>query len=143
MDPVGAATLVPGLGIRGSVGGSRRRQVTLLSREAWDTALAELGRDVDPAARRANILISGIDLAHTRGRVLLLGACRLAIGGETTPCERMDEAADGLRAALRPDWRAGAFAQILEGATVRVGDRVAWEMIPASPQAELWPADDR
>jgi MOSC domain-containing protein YiiM len=26
-----------------------------------------------------------------------------------------------------PDWRGGAFAEILEGGTVSVGDAVAWD----------------
>jgi MOSC domain-containing protein YiiM len=55
----------------------------------------------------------------------------LVIGGETTPCERMEEALPGLRAALRPDWGGGVFAQVLRGGAIRVGDRVAWEQ--ASP----------
>ena len=132
MDSVREATLVAGQGVQGSVGRSRRRQVTLLSREAWDAATAALGRDPGPACRRANILVSGIELAHTRGRVLLVGSCRIAIGGELTPCERMDEAAPGLRTTLEPDWRGGVFAQVLDGGTVRVGDPVTWEADSAS-----------
>jgi MOSC domain-containing protein YiiM len=127
MDPVRDATLVPGQGMQGSVGRSRRRQVTLMAREAWETATAALGDDPGPACRRANILVSGIDLAHTRGRVLLVGSCRIAIGGELTPCERMDEAAPGLRDALRADWRGGVFGQVLDGGQVSVGDSVSWE----------------
>ena len=127
MDAREEATLVPEQGMAGSVGRSKRRQVTLLSVEAWQVATTELGHDVDPALRRANLLIRGLELANTRGRVLRIGSCRLAIGGELTPCERMDEAAAGLQAALVPHWRGGVFAQVLEGGTVRVGDRVDWE----------------
>ena|SRR5688572_16646563 len=134
MDSVREATLVPGQGMQGSVGRSRRRQVTLLAREAWETATSAIGRDPGPVSRRANILVSGIDLAHTRGRVLVVGPCRLAIGGEVTPCERMDEAAPGLRAALQPDWRGGVFAQVLDGGVVRVGDPVTWE-VDSTPDA--------
>lgn len=129
MDSVREAKLVPGQGLQGSVGRSRRRQVTLLSQEAWESATATLGRDPGPACRRANILVSGIDLAHTRGRVLIVGSCRIAIGGELTPCERMDEAAPGLREALRSDWRGGVFGQVLEGGPVSVGDSVTWEQV--------------
>ena len=128
MDPVSNATLVPGQGMQGSAGRSRRRQVTLLSREAWESATAALGHDPGPACRRANILISGIDLAHTRGRVLVVGSCRIAIGGELTPCERMDEAAPGLREVLRANWRGGVFGQVLDGGPVSVGDTVSWEL---------------
>ena len=127
MDSMREATLVAGQGMHGSVGRSRRRQVTLLAREAWEAATAVLDFRPGPECRRANVLISGIELAHTRGRVLRIGACRLAVGGELTPCERMDEAAPGLRDALRPDWRGGVFAEVLEGGIVRVGDPVTWE----------------
>jgi MOSC domain-containing protein YiiM len=130
MDPVPEATLVVGQGMSGSVGRSRRRQVTVLAREAWIDATAGLERDPGPVSRRANILVSGIELAHTRGRVLRVGSCRIAIGGELTPCERMDEAAPGLREALRPDWRGGVFGQVLDGGIVRIGDPVEWEAFP-------------
>lgn len=128
MDSVQQATLIAGQGVEGSVGRSRRRQVTILARESWDAATQAIGHDPGPVARRANILVSGIELEWTRGRVLRIGACRIAIGGELTPCERMDEAAPGLRAALEPDWRGGAFAQVVEGGVIRVGDRVCWEL---------------
>jgi MOSC domain-containing protein YiiM len=90
--------------------------------------MAELGVHKDPALRRANILLSGVRLAHTRGGVLVVGDARLAIGGELTPCERMDEATPGLQAALRPDWRGGVFAQVLSGGVIRVGESVEWEV---------------
>ncbi|MBP6444543.1 MAG: MOSC domain-containing protein [Gemmatimonadales bacterium] len=127
MDPQAEATLVPNQGMAGSVGRSKRRQVTILSCEAWDAATSELGAAVDPSMRRANILVSGLDLYDTRGKVLRIGSCRLIIGGELTPCERMDEASLGLQAALTPRWRGGVFAQVEEGGVVRVGDAVEWE----------------
>jgi MOSC domain-containing protein YiiM len=129
MDPQDEATLVPDQGMQGSVGRSKRRQISILSREAWDAATGELGMTVDPAMRRANVLVSGIALAETRGRVLLLGGCRIRIGGELTPCERMDEAASGLQALLVPHWRGGVFGQVLTGGAIRIGDQVIWEDI--------------
>ncbi len=127
MDPQADAVLVPSKGMVGSVGRSTRRQVTLLSREAWEEATTEIGAAVDPSMRRANLLVSGLDLYDTRGRVLRIGACRLRIGGELTPCERMDEASPGLQTALTPRWRGGVFAQVEEGGTVAVGDVAEWE----------------
>jgi MOSC domain-containing protein YiiM len=127
MDGVPEATLVAGQGLAGSVGRSRRRQVTPLEREAWERCLNEVGACADPSKRRANILVSGLSLARTRGRVLVLGSARLAVGGELTPCERMEEVAPALQAAMRPDWRGGVFAQVLTDGVIRVGDRIDWE----------------
>lgn len=127
MDPVSTANLVEGQGVAGSVDRSRRRQVTILSKEAWDVCMAELHAELDPSTRRANLLVSGIALERTRDRVLRVGDARLLIGGEVTPCERMEEALPGLQATMRPDWRGGAFARVLAGALIRIGDVVTWE----------------
>jgi len=130
MDPVREAEFVVDQGLAGSVGRSRRRQVTLIEREVWTRHMATLGADIDPGSRRANVMLSGISLPHTRGQVLRIGdSVRLAIGGETTPCERMEEALPGLQELMRDDWGGGAFAQVIAGGIVRVGDAVDWEPI--------------
>ena len=133
MDSVAEATLIAGQGVAGSVDRSRRRQVTLLESEAWAACMTELGVEEDPARRRANILLSGVKLFDTRGRTLIVGETRLAIGGELTPCERMDEVTPGLGAALAPEWRGGVFAQVLAGGVIRVGDAVAWDSAVVKP----------
>lgn len=127
MDRVESARLEAGRGLVGNADQGGRRQVTLIERERWEDALAEVGADVAPSARRANVLVSGVDLKETRGRVLRLGPCRLEIQGETKPCHRMDEAHQGLQEALRPDWRGGVYAVILEGGLLEVGQEVGWE----------------
>jgi MOSC domain-containing protein YiiM len=127
MDPVEEAQLVEGRGLVGNVDRSRRRQVTLIERETWDRVMSELSGDADPSARRANLLLSGVALANTRGRILRIGDARIVIGGETTPCERMEAALPGLRKALSPGWGGGAFAQVLRGGVIRIGDAVAWD----------------
>lgn len=124
MDPVREAMLVAGAGIVGNADQGRKRQVTVISADAWDDVTAELGTDVDPSARRANLLVRGIDLRECRGKVLEVGGCRIELMGETRPCERMDAAATGLRDALRSDWRGGAFGVVLDDGTIRVGDPV-------------------
>src|SRR5690348_18513068 len=70
MDSVSTANLVEGQGVAGSVDRSRRRQVTILSQEAWDACMAELNAELDPSARRANLLVSGVKLERSRDRVL-------------------------------------------------------------------------
>ena len=127
MDARESIELVAGRGVEGSADHGGRRQVTLLEREVWDALMRELGRNAGPETRRANVLISGIDLRASRGRVLRLGDTRIRIGGEVKPCERMEEAVAGLRAAMYPEWRGGAFGQILDGGSVAVGDAVEWE----------------
>lgn len=128
MDPVSEAVFIEGQGLDGSTGRSRRRQVTLIEREKWDSFMTTLGGDVDPGARRANVMLTGISLENTIGRVLRLGdQVRVQIGGETTPCERMEEALPGLQELMRANWGGGAFAQIISGGTVQAGDAAEWE----------------
>lgn len=127
MDARESATLIEGKGLEGSVGRSSRRQVTLIEREVWDAVMRETGSSAPPSTRRANLMVSGIRLADTRKRILRIGDTRLEIAGETKPCERMEEAVPGLREAMYDDWRGGAFAKVISGGTIRVGDRVEWE----------------
>ncbi|HEX6179198.1 MAG TPA: aldo/keto reductase [Thermoanaerobaculia bacterium] len=124
MDSVGEAEFVAGRGIRGNANQGGWRHVTVIDEKAWQTATAELGVDVDPSARRANVMVRGVDLVQSRGKLLQLGDVTIRLAGETRPCEQMDDAQQGLRAALGPDWRAGAYGQIIAGGRVRVGDRV-------------------
>jgi MOSC domain-containing protein YiiM len=134
LDPVASAELIVDQGLAGNVDHGKRRQVTLIEREVWDAVSGQLGTEVQPTARRANLLVSGTSLAHTHGRVLCIGGCRIKIGGETRPCGRMDEAHAGLQAALTPDWRAGAFGVVVNGGPIAVGDLVRWDETAALAQ---------
>lgn len=127
MDSVRRATAVAGDGLEGDANrGRSQRQVTIIEQEVFDRVRDELP-GADPAMRRANVMVSGLSLAESRDRVLVLGAVRIRIRGETRPCERMDEQCDGLRAALSPSWRGGAFGVVLAGGDVRVGDPAFFE----------------
>ncbi len=127
MDARESATLVAGRGIAGNANQGGRRQVVLLGEEDWARATAELGVPLEPSARRGNLLLSGIALEKTRGRILRIGPVRLRIWTECTPCYQMDQACEGLKLALRPHWRAGACAEVLAGGTIRIGDEALWE----------------
>lgn len=127
MDPAPRARLVRGLGIEGNADRNVRRQVTMIAAETWEAIQNALGVALDPAARRANLLLRGIALRESRGGVLRVGSCRLLVHGELRPCERMEEAHPGLEAALQPPWRGGAYAEVLDGGEIRVGDTVRWE----------------
>jgi len=127
MDPVDAAEVIPGRGLVGNADQGRRRQVTLIEQETWDRLMDELGADVHPSRRRANLMLRGIRLQGTRGMLLRIGECLLRIGGELKPCERMEEALPGLKRAMYDHWGGGAFAEVLEGGSLHVGDAAEWE----------------
>ena len=51
----------------------------------------------------------------------------LEITRETDPCERMEALAEGLRAALTPNWRGGACAMVITGGEIAIGDEIRIE----------------
>src|SRR5437870_8826527 len=124
MDRVDEAQLVAGRGVAGSADQGGWRQITVIDESAWRDAVAELGKDVDPALRRANVMIRGIDLQNSRGRRLQLGESVINIRGENPPCRLMNE----MQKPLRPHWRAGVFGEIEQGGTIRVGDSVSLQL---------------
>ena len=126
MDAAVRATLVPGRGIAGNADQGGRRQVTLIDLERWRELMDRLGADQETGARRANLVIDSLDLFDSRGKTLRIGSARLHVLGETRPCERMEEALPGLRAAMREHWGGGAYAEVIEGGDISVGDVVEW-----------------
>jgi MOSC domain-containing protein YiiM len=126
MDPVGEALAVEERGLKDNANQGGKRQITIIDEARWREAQDEVGVDVDPGARRANVMLRGIDLERTNGRLLRIGECVVRIYGETRPCEQMEEAQPGLRAALSPRWRAGAYGEIVTGGKLRVGDAAEW-----------------
>ncbi len=128
MDGADRATLVTGRGLAGNADQGGTRQVTLIDLERWRQSMDTFCADLDTSARRANLVVEGLDLFDSQGRTLRIGAARLFIRGETRPCERMDEALPGLQNAMRERWGGGVFAEVVEGAEIAVGDEVDWEL---------------
>lgn len=127
MDRARSAQLKAGSGIVGNANRGGRRQVTLIEREIWEEMMGRLNGDLPPSTRRANLMLSGISLANSRGRTLRVGDCRVRIFGETKPCEQMEEALAGLRAEMYPRWRGGAFGEVLDDGFINEGDPVSWQ----------------
>jgi MOSC domain-containing protein YiiM len=127
MDSVDTAELIAGRGIVGNTDRGGKRQVTIIEEAVWKALMSTLASNLPPSTRRANLLVSNIQLKHSRGRVLRIGNCRIRINGETRPCERMDEALPGLRRAMEPEWAGGVFGEILTDSRITVGDAVVWD----------------
>jgi len=129
MDAAVRATLVAGTGLATNANQGGRRQVTVIDLERWHELMDRLGADLETSARRANLVIDSLDLFDSRGKTLRVGTTRLHILGETRPCERMEEALPGLQAAMRERWGGGAFAEVIHGGEIAVGDAVEWEPV--------------
>lgn len=112
-------------GLAGDIrGGALKRQVTILSAEAWNSVCEELKTELPWTTRRANILVSGIKLPQESGYQIQIGEILLEVTRQTNPCERMDEQYLGLTNALMPDWRGGVCCSVVRGGNIMNGDKV-------------------
>ena len=127
MDPVDQARVIAGRGIVGNANQGGKRQVTILSAKHWQQVTSFLEFAPDPRERRANLLVSDTDFTDARGKILRIGNVRVRIYGETRPCEQMEKAAPGLKAAMQAPFGGGAFGEILDDGEIAVGDPVTFE----------------
>lgn len=133
METIDHATVTLEGGIVGDYRGAMKgkpykRQVSLIEAGDWDAAMAETGHSIPWEQRRANLLVEGLDLPQIVGARLRIGAdVVLEIRDETNPCERMEALAEGLRAALTPDWRGGVLAMVIQPGEIAVGDTIRIE----------------
>ncbi len=126
MEEIPSAAITVESGVGGDYCGRvQKRQVTVLSKDAWNAACAQLGSEIPWTTRRANLLVDGVSLENTDGMKLRVGEVELRITGETGPCHRMEEQYAGLRAAMTPDWRGGVSCTVMVAGTVKLGDKVA------------------
>lgn len=136
METATAARIEVETGLSGDYSGRlfKKRQVTVLSKESWEAACAELGESLEWTRRRANLFVEGLPpLANSKGQRLRIGGALLEITEETEPCHRMDEVRPGLRKALSSDWRGGVCCRVLEGGDIAEGDSA--ELIAAEAAA--------
>ena len=124
MQPCCSVMVEAGKGIVTEKRRSKRRSVSFIAIEAWQAALYELGVDLPIQTRRANVAVSGVDLAMLIGQQIEIGGAIFKIHGETDPCRRMDKAYPGLMNALLPDCRGGVFGEVLVGGRLKLGDAI-------------------
>lgn len=126
MDAAQEAKLIENKGIENNANQRGKRQVTIIEEEKWLSLMTQFNETLSPETRRANLMVKGIDLEESRGKILKIGECLIQIYGETNPCERMDEALPGLKDAMYPQWQGGAYGIILTNGEIQIGDSVSW-----------------
>lgn len=126
MEVLSSAEITFVQGVQNDSRGKNRnkRQVTVLTSEAWLEACADLNASLPWTFRRANLLIGGLPLEQTTGKKLRIGTVLLEITGELEPCQRMDEQFLGLTHALEKNWRGGVTCKLLSEGTIRVEDPI-------------------
>ncbi len=109
---------------RGIQKSRRKRQVTLVHADDWAIACAEAGAIIDWSERRCDLLVEGNALTQEVGAHIRIGTCVIEITGECDPCIRMDALHPGLQNALRPAWRGGRLARVIEEGDIKLGDHI-------------------
>ena len=127
LEEITSASVSLERGIEGDARGMKHgRQVTVLFRDGWEDACREVGVELPWIARRANLLLANLERPLEAGGLLRIGDVELQVTMETRPCHLMDRAHEGLRAALRPDWRGGVCSVVRRGGKIRLGDRAEY-----------------
>jgi len=122
MEPAEELTIVAGEGVAGNK--PQKRHVTLIAQERWAELMEQMGADLSPSTRRANVMLSGVDLIESTGKTIRIGAVELIVRGHTRPCHQMEAALPGLEEAMKTRWGGGAWTEVVTGGTIRVGDDV-------------------
>ena len=100
------------------------RQVTVLTMEGWQAAGKVINQTLPWQTRRANLYIQGINLLDSAGMHLRIGQLILLITRETDPCQRMQEAHEGLFKALTTEWRGGVCCRVIQEGVIAIDDAV-------------------
>jgi MOSC domain-containing protein YiiM len=123
-------------GIEGDHPTVAHRQLTIISKEQLETLRILLDKaNIDPAATRRNILISGLDFDKLENATLQIGSVTVEITGPCHPCQRMeDNLGKGGRQAMQN--LGGWMTRVLESGTLSVGDQVSAIVASTSGLAE-------
>jgi MOSC domain-containing protein YiiM len=100
------------------------RHVTLIEVEALEAAERDYGISIPPEGTRRNLLTRGAYLNHLVDRIFHVGDVRLRGVELCEPCDTLEKSLGkpGVRGALLH--RGGLRAEILEGGTLKVGDKL-------------------
>ena len=130
MEEMPRAIITTLAGITGDARGHKRgRQVSVLFREDWEAACRDvpgLGAVLPWVTRRANLLVEGLVNPRRAGGHIVIGEVVLEVAAETEPCELMEKAHAGLRAAMTPDWRGGVCCKVVKGGEITYGNFVTF-----------------
>jgi len=101
-----------------------KRQVTLIQEEHLGVVGSIVGKKVDPALLRRNILVKGINLVSLHNQTFKIGEVILKGTGYCYPCSKMEEAlGEGGYNAMRG--HGGITASVVQEGRITVGDQVA------------------
>ena len=118
MVPSRELVLIPNQGIKGDHSfGRTTRQVLLVDQGV----LADFG--LNAGDLRENVTVEGLEVNTLEpGSVLQIGAARLQVNGDCSPCSKLEDLQPGLQEAIRG--RRGILATVLQGETIRLGEPV-------------------
>ncbi len=114
-----------GLGLRGDRHHARpgANDITLIEAEALERLATEHGVNLDPGESRRNVTTRGLDLGTLIGRRFRVGEVVCEGTERAEPCATLTRLT-GEPGVLRGLVHTGLEAAIVEGGTIRVGDRV-------------------
>jgi MOSC domain-containing protein YiiM len=99
------------------------RQVTLIEVETLEALERDHGINLTPAETRRNLVTRGVPVNHLVGRRFRVGGAILYGGRLNVPCKYLEDLLD--KPVFNPLInRSGLNCQIIEGASVRPGDRI-------------------
>lgn len=100
------------------------RHLTLIETEAVSAIEAEAGISLDPGEHRRNVTTSNVALNHLVGRDFRIGEARCTGVRLCEPCSHLQSLTDESEIVSALLHRGGLRADIVDGGTIRVGDRI-------------------